>query len=30
LITPPGPTFDEALVDFDAMLAGFTTMTGQP
>jgi hypothetical protein len=30
LITPPGPTFDEALVDFDAMLAGFTTMTGKP
>ena len=30
LITPPGPTFDEALVDFGAMLAGFTTMTGKP
>ena len=30
LITPAGPSFDEALVDFDRMLAGFTTMTGQP
>jgi hypothetical protein len=30
LITPPGPSFDEALADFDAMLAGFTTITGQP
>jgi len=30
LITPAGPGFDEALVDFDAMLAGFTTKTGQP
>ena len=30
LITPAGPSFDDALVDFDRMLAGFTTMTGQP
>jgi hypothetical protein len=30
LITPSGPAFDEALADFDQMLAGFTTMTGQP
>ena len=30
LITPAGPSFDEAVVDFDGMLAGFTTMTGQP
>lgn len=29
-ITPPGPSFEEALVDFDRMLAGFTTNTGQP
>ena len=29
LITPAGPSFDEALVDFDGMLAGFTTTTGQ-
>ncbi|TNF59291.1 MAG: hypothetical protein EP303_08420 [Deltaproteobacteria bacterium] len=28
LITPPGPSFDEALLDFDQMLAGFTT--GRP
>lgn len=25
LITPPGPSFEEALEDFDDMLAGFTT-----
>ncbi len=25
LITPPGPSFEEALADFDQMLAGFTT-----
>jgi hypothetical protein len=25
LITPPGPAFDEALPDFDALLAGFRT-----
>ena len=30
LITPAGPSFDEALADFNQMLAGFTTMTGQP
>jgi hypothetical protein len=30
LVTPPGPSFEEALGDFDQMLAGFTTMTGQP
>ncbi|NOQ84834.1 MAG: hypothetical protein GQ551_12565 [Myxococcales bacterium] len=30
LITPPGPSFDEALRDFDGVLAGFTTMTGPP
>jgi hypothetical protein len=30
LITPAGTTFDEALPDFDALLAGFATMTGQP
>lgn len=30
LITPLGETFDEALPDFDRMLAGFTTTTGQP
>jgi len=30
LITPAGPSFEEALADFDRMLAGFTTMTGQP
>jgi hypothetical protein len=28
LITPAGPSFDEALTDFDGVLAGFTTMTG--
>jgi hypothetical protein len=28
LITPPGASFDEALRDFDGVLAGFTTMTG--
>jgi hypothetical protein len=30
LITPTGPSFDDSLADFDAMVAGFTTMTGQP
>jgi hypothetical protein len=30
LIAPAGPSFDEAVADFDRMLAGFTTMTGQP
>jgi len=30
LITPPGPSFDEALPDFDRMVAGFTTDTSQP
>ncbi len=30
LITPPGPTFEEALTDFDRLLAGFTTTTDQP
>lgn len=30
LITPAGPSFDDALADFDALVAGFTTMTGQP
>lgn len=30
LITPPGPTFDEALPDLDRVLAGFTTRTDQP
>jgi hypothetical protein len=30
LVTPPGPSFEEALSDFDQMLAGFTTMTDQP
>ena len=30
LITAPGPTFDEALVDFDRMLDGFTTRTAEP
>ena len=25
LVTPPGPSFEEALRDFDQMLAGFTT-----
>ena len=30
LITPPGPSFDEALPDFDQVLAGFTTTTGRP
>lgn len=29
LITPPGPSFDEALGDFDQMIAGFTTNTGR-
>jgi hypothetical protein len=29
LITPSGPSFDEALGDFDQMLAGFTTNTGK-
>ncbi len=28
LITPPGAAFDEALEDFDALLAGFTTEAG--
>ena len=30
LVTPPGWSFDEALPDFDGMLAGFSTVTGQP
>jgi len=30
LITPLGPGFEEALPDFDRLLAGFATMTGQP
>lgn len=30
LITPTGPGFDEARVDFDRMLAGFTTTVGRP
>jgi hypothetical protein len=30
LITPAGPSFDDALPDLDALLAGFGTMTGQP
>ncbi|MFW2386833.1 MAG: hypothetical protein ACN4G0_00740 [Polyangiales bacterium] len=30
LVTPPGPSFDEALSDFDGVLAGFSTATGQP
>jgi hypothetical protein len=30
LITPAGASFDDALADFDGVLAGFTTMTGQP
>ena len=30
LVTPPGPGFERALGDFDQMLAGFTTSTGQP
>ncbi len=30
LITPAGPSFDDALADFDQMLAGFGTLTGQP
>jgi len=30
LITPPGPSFEEALADFYRMLAGFTTTTGRP
>jgi len=30
LITPPGAAFSDALEDFDAMLAGFTTDVGKP
>ncbi|MBT8468901.1 MAG: hypothetical protein KJN97_09145 [Deltaproteobacteria bacterium] len=30
LITPLGPGFEEALPDFDGLLAGFATTTGQP
>ena len=30
LITPPGPSFEEALADFDRLLGPFTTTTGQP
>ncbi len=30
LITPPGAAFEDALSDFDGMLAGFATNTGQP
>jgi hypothetical protein len=30
LVTPPDASFDEALLDFDQMLAGFTTATGRP
>jgi len=30
LITPPGADFADALEDFDAMLAGFTTDVGEP
>ena len=30
LITPPGPTFEEAAGDFDEMLSGFTTDMDQP
>ena len=30
LIAPPGPSFEEALPDFDRMLAGFSTTPGQP
>lgn len=30
LITPPGAAFEDALRDFDDMLAGFTTNLGEP
>ena len=30
LVTPPGQSFEASLGDFDQLLAGFTTMTGQP
>lgn len=30
LITPSDASFDEALLDFDQMLAGFTTAAGRP
>ena len=30
LITPPGAAFEEALSDFEGLLAGFTTDTGRP
>lgn len=30
LVTPPGSSFEDALPDFDRMLAGFTTATGRP
>ena len=30
LVTPPGPSFAEALVDFDRLLSGFETTTGRP
>jgi hypothetical protein len=30
LITPPGPSFEGALPDFDRVLAGFSTTMGQP
>ena len=30
LITPPGPSFEVALPDFERVLAGFTTTNGQP
>ncbi len=30
LVTPPGPSFEEALADFDQLLASFTTDLGRP
>ena len=30
LVTPPGSSFEDALPDFDRVLAGFTTATGRP
>lgn len=30
LVTPPGPSFEEALPDFDRMLDGFATRTDRP
>lgn len=29
LVTPPGPSFEETLGDFNQMINGFTTMTGK-